>query len=539
MSENFSKADAYIEVIREKEENLMSGLLAIRDSAIAAQIADIIGPTMPVAATPSYFGPYEIQQVWGAMRECVRRGQPSEGLYVLDVLQEWGVQGRVPPPPTSRGEWLAGSELYATNELWLIDTASDIASYIRRQKSEKELVELQQAMRSQIDDSEIRTRFQSAYLSFESDETGWADDADVLRFLTEEPPAQEWLFEDCLPKYCLGVFAGPPAGSKGMLTLEMGVSLALGCEWFKTKAAQGKMLYLTAEDQRDEIHRRLYKIAARHNLSVDERLIVAENLRARYVGGQITLFKVTKEGEIVRNKGFYKLQNAVRKFKPDVVVVDTWSKFSGIPENNNELTSQACGILENEICLALKCNIVVLAHTAKSNWGDSDKETFFKSLTIEAVRGASALVGSARWVMLVSPMTAARSQRTFGTAAIGTKDYEFVAYRVAKNSNAPLSDTRYVHRLSNGTLESVDATNSEEEARWNELQGDVEEILSVIRAAGPNGANKNSIKACVHLGAPKLNAAIKHALEDGKIRMEHKSGNGGMHNVYYLNDDNE
>lgn len=536
MPENFSKTDAYIEVIREKEENLISGLLATSDPVIAAQVADIVGPIIPIAATTGYFGPYEIQNVWNAIRECVRRGQPSAGVFVLDVLQEWSIQGKV-PAQSGHGDWLAGSDLYAQNESWLIDTANSISSFIRRQKSEKEIIELLGAMKSTADDSEIRGLFQSAYLHFESDESGWSDDADVLQYLTEEPKPQEWLVENCLPKYCLGVLAGPPAGSKGMLTLELGMSLALGRDWLGNRTTKGKMLYLSAEDHGEEIHRRLYKIAAHHRLSMDERREVANHLKAKYINGEITLFKVTREGELQRNRGFYKLQNAVRKFKPDIVVIDTESKFFGIPENNNEITSQACGILENEICLMLGCNILVIAHTAKSSWSEKGNNDFYRSLTIEVVRGASALPGSARWVMAVSPMTSIRAQKTFGTAALGTKDSEFVAYKIAKNSNGPLSDTRYVHRLSDGTLESVEATNSEEEARWNEAEQDAVKILALLRENHPNGVNKNSLRKLLGVGMPRLEKAIERAQQDGNIRLEVVKKVGGQNYMYYLGDD--
>jgi len=76
--------------------------------------------------------------------------------------------------------------------------------------------------------------------------------------LDTDPPAREWLVTDRPPRGVVGVLAAAGGTGKSMATLQLAISVCTGLDWLEMPIDKtGAVLMFSAEDDRDEIHRRL------------------------------------------------------------------------------------------------------------------------------------------------------------------------------------------------------------------------------------------------------------------------------------------
>ena len=91
---------------------------------------------------------------------------------------------------------------------------------------------------------------------------------DIGRWALEEPPAREWAVPDRFPLRNVGLFSGEGAVGKSILLMQLGVAHVLGKDWLQTLPELGPFLYLNAEDEDDELHRRTAAVAAHYGASL-------------------------------------------------------------------------------------------------------------------------------------------------------------------------------------------------------------------------------------------------------------------------------
>ena len=85
---------------------------------------------------------------------------------------------------------------------------------------------------------------------------------DITQWSTREPPLREWAVQDRFPLRNVSLISGEGAVGKSILIMQLGVAHALGRDWIGTLPEPGPFLYLNAEDEEAELHRRLADIAA-------------------------------------------------------------------------------------------------------------------------------------------------------------------------------------------------------------------------------------------------------------------------------------
>src|SRR5882757_11554496 len=75
-------------------------------------------------------------------------------------------------------------------------------------------------------------------------------------------PEREWIVRDWIPAKTVTLLSGDGAVGKSTLALQLGTARALGRDWIGTMPTAGRTLYLSAEDDQDELHRRLARAAS-------------------------------------------------------------------------------------------------------------------------------------------------------------------------------------------------------------------------------------------------------------------------------------
>lgn len=74
------------------------------------------------------------------------------------------------------------------------------------------------------------------------------------------PPPQRWLARDLIPAGTVTMLYGDGATGKSLVALQLCVARVTGGDWLGLPVGQGSAMFLTAEDDREELNRRLHAI---------------------------------------------------------------------------------------------------------------------------------------------------------------------------------------------------------------------------------------------------------------------------------------
>src|SRR5262245_34825809 len=93
---------------------------------------------------------------------------------------------------------------------------------------------------------------------------------DMSSWDSEPAPLREWAILDRSPLNQVGLFSGHGGTGKSIVELTKSVAHVTGKDWFGSMPALGPAIYIGAEDDADEIHRRLAGIAAHYGVTFKE-----------------------------------------------------------------------------------------------------------------------------------------------------------------------------------------------------------------------------------------------------------------------------
>ena len=80
----------------------------------------------------------------------------------------------------------------------------------------------------------------------------------------EPPPPREWLVQERIPQRNVTLLSGEGSAGKSLLMLQLAVAMVLGRGWLDMVPEVGGALYISCEDDEDEIRRRLAPILTMH-----------------------------------------------------------------------------------------------------------------------------------------------------------------------------------------------------------------------------------------------------------------------------------
>ena len=91
---------------------------------------------------------------------------------------------------------------------------------------------------------------------------------DPTRWEGEPVPEREWIVPECVPAAAVTILAGEGAAGKSTLALQLAVARGVGKAWLNTMPKPGRTLVLSAEDDEDELHRRLDAIRQHYEVQL-------------------------------------------------------------------------------------------------------------------------------------------------------------------------------------------------------------------------------------------------------------------------------
>ncbi|MGD2132536.1 MAG: AAA family ATPase [Maricaulaceae bacterium] len=180
-------------------------------------------------------------------------------------------------------------------------------------------------------------------------------------FAGKKIPKQQWLARDLIPAGQPCLLSGDGGLGKSLLALQLTVAVASDTSWLSRVVAKGGALYLSAEDELDEIHRRLAAICKHASLD----LAKLTDLHIAPLAEVDALLAAPQAGRLAMTALYDALVRRVEELRPAVVVLDSLADVFGGNEIVRPEVRWFVGQLRG-LCHRTGCTIVILAHPSLS-----------------------------------------------------------------------------------------------------------------------------------------------------------------------------
>lgn len=178
-------------------------------------------------------------------------------------------------------------------------------------------------------------------------------------FMGKHVPDRSWHVPDMVPVGTVTLLYGDGGVGKSLLALQLAVSTVLGTYWAGKPVTRGPCLFLSAEDDMDELHRRLAEIAAAEHIEMG---CLTDLQLCSLAGEDAVIGALDKRLNTIRPTDLFRsLEARIASSEPALVVLDTLADLFGGDENSRPHARQFIGLLRG-IARRHDTTLLVLAH---------------------------------------------------------------------------------------------------------------------------------------------------------------------------------
>jgi RecA-family ATPase len=190
-------------------------------------------------------------------------------------------------------------------------------------------------------------------------------DAGALAGVEVEP--REFVVSRLVPAALLSLFTAPGGGGKSYISLNLAASVAIGAMAYGLTTIQAPTIYITAEDDDDENHRRLIGVANAlgESISSFSGKLYLLSLVARTEKG---LARFDPDNRMTVLPLFHELRVTIQQTGARLMVLDNVAHLFEGNENHRAQVAAFIGLL-NALALETQCAIILISHPNKA--GDS------------------------------------------------------------------------------------------------------------------------------------------------------------------------
>jgi RecA-family ATPase len=179
--------------------------------------------------------------------------------------------------------------------------------------------------------------------------------------IAREPlPERKWAVRDRIPAGNVTLISGEGAIGKTILLLQLAAATVLGKDWIGTLPESGRVLFLSCEDDDDEICRRLEAIAKHYGVTRRE-LAEAGLWVISRVGKESVLGFADRNGLIQPAPLFPILKAEIERIKPLLVMIDTAADTFAGKEIDRGQTRQFITLLRS-LVVHIDAALILSAH---------------------------------------------------------------------------------------------------------------------------------------------------------------------------------
>jgi len=298
------------------------------------------------------------------------------------------------------------------------------------------------------------------------------------------------------------LFSGEGAVGKSLVELQLCAAHVLGRDWMNALVEPGPAIYLGAEDDSDELRRRLTPIVTHYQTTFHE--LINGGLHLLSLAGQDALLAVPdRSGKIIATPLFQSILDAARDIRPTHIGIDTSADVYGGNENDRAQVRQFIGLLRH-LAITADSSVVLLSHP--SNTG---------------INNGTGISGSTGWHNSVR----ARMYLTSVKPEDGEQpENDLRVLHFKKNNYGPVSES-IVLRYRNGLfLPEGGASNLEKAAKEAKADQCFLDLLKRYNANGRNvsdhaSATNYAPNAFVREKQVRAAALRKHDIDDAMRRL--------------------
>ncbi|MGB3317286.1 MAG: AAA family ATPase [Albidovulum sp.] len=176
-------------------------------------------------------------------------------------------------------------------------------------------------------------------------------------------PPRQWLVHELVPSGTVTLLGGDGGTGKSLVALQLASAVATGRAWLSRGVKDGAALYISAEDDQDELHRRVADVAQAEGVALAE----LHGLTLRSLAGEDALLAMLdgRSGALSATALFKEVDERVQVEKPALVVLDTLADLFPGNENDRAQARQFVGLLRG-LAIRHQCAVVLLAHPSLS-----------------------------------------------------------------------------------------------------------------------------------------------------------------------------
>lgn len=175
-----------------------------------------------------------------------------------------------------------------------------------------------------------------------------------------------WLINSMIPAGTVTLLSGDGGSGKSLLALNLAISVASGgkLKWLNYQPAQGSALYIGAEDDMNEIHRRISRLTA-GNFDLEYNDL--KDLHIASLANRDALLSIVdpKTNTLYPSPLYQQIVTKVDAERPSLVVLDTLADLFPANENDRASARQFIGQLR-KMAVDFDTTVVLLSHPSLS-----------------------------------------------------------------------------------------------------------------------------------------------------------------------------
>lgn len=182
--------------------------------------------------------------------------------------------------------------------------------------------------------------------------------------LADKPvPERVWLVRDLVPSGTVTLLGGDGGTGKSLIALQLAYAVATGRKWLGRSVSGGGAMFVSAEDDEAELHRRLADIVQAEGASFSD----LDRLTIRSLAGESALLAFSDRGSglLTESPLYAELDRRMADERPAVLALDTLADLFPGNENDRAQARQFIGLLRG-LAMRHDCAVILLAHPSLS-----------------------------------------------------------------------------------------------------------------------------------------------------------------------------